>query len=176
MFPHLITAPQVWIQFSFILAKYYIILNLSPHPILLHFCFACFSIRLLSFSSNFTLTRVGPNILFVYSLANNHFEFCFEQMNPRFTTSCLALGSNFPTFPPRQPQVSHFLYYSLVDQLYEKEVYFYSFVTKSNQASNKYSPDVFSSFYRIVKHGESHRIFTSPPSNSVSPCFTKHPL
>ena len=61
------TAPHVWIQLSFILAKHYIILiNFSPHSIPLRFCFACFSIRLLSFSSNFTLTRVGPNILFVY--------------------------------------------------------------------------------------------------------------
>ena len=34
---------------------------------------------------------------------------------------------------------SHFLYSSLVDQLYAKGVYFYSFVTKSNQEYTKYS-------------------------------------
>ena len=44
-----------------------------------------------------------------------------------------------------------------------KEVYFCSFVTKSNQASTRYWPDVFSSFYRMATHGESHRILTSPP-------------
>ena len=95
-------------------------------------------------------------------------------MNPCFTTLCLALDSNFHTFHPHQPQKPLiFLHYSVVDQPYEKEVYFYSFVTKSNQPSTKYSSDVFSSFYRTVTHRESNRIFTSPPLNSVSPCFTR---
>ena len=58
--------------------------------------------------------------------------------------------------------VSHFLHYSVIDQLYAKEVYFCSFVTKSNQTSTKDSPDVFNSFCRTVTHGDSHRIFTNP--------------
>ena len=81
-----------------------------------------------------------------------------------------ATGSNFHTFDPRQPLI--FLHYMLVDQLYAKEVYFCSFVTKSNQTSTKYSPDVLNRFYRIITHGESHRIFRSPPpSNSIYPHF-----
>ena len=69
---------------------------------------------------------------------------------------------------------SHFLHYLLVDQLYAKEVYFCSFVTKCNQASTRYSLDVFKSFYRTVTHGEFHGIFTSP--SRVSPHFTIEPL
>ena len=50
-------------------------------------------------------------------------------------------------------------------------MYFCSFVTKCNQASTKYSPDVFKSFYRTVTHGGFHGIFKPPPfplSNKVS--------
>ena len=85
-----------------------IIFNLSHHPFSLCFCFVFFSIWLLSLSSNFTLSQVGPNILFIYSLACTHFQFCFEHINPRFTTLCnqmlnLAIHLNFYTFHPRQP-------------------------------------------------------------------------
>ena len=70
-----------------------------------------------------------------------------------------------------------FLHYLPVDQLYAKEVYFCSFVTKSNQVSTSNSPDVFNSFYRTITHGESHRIFTSsPPPNIFSPHFIIEPL
>ena len=72
---------------------------------------------------------------------------------------------------------SHFLRNLLVDQLYTKEVYFCSFVTKSNQASTRYSPDVFNSFHRTATHGEpSHRIFITIPLMQCFPCFTKEPL
>ena len=83
-------------------------------------------------------------------------------MNPFFTTLCnqmlsLAVGWNFQIFHPHQPQQPPiFCFTPLVDQPC-------SFVTKPNQASTRYSPDVFSSFYRTVTHGESHRIFTSLP-------------
>ena len=132
--------------------------------------------------SNFTLSQVGPNILFISGLTSIHFQFCFEYINPCFTTLCsqmlsLAIGSNFQVFHPRQPQQPLiFLYYLLIDQLHAKEVYFCSFVTKCNQASTKYSPDVFKSFYRTVTHGQFHRIFTSPASNGAFPHFTIEPL
>ena len=49
-------------------------------------------------------------------------------------------------------KASYFLRSSLVDQLYKKGVYFYSFVTKSNQASINIHPNVFNSFYRTITH------------------------
>ena len=74
----------------------------------------------------------------------------------------------------------HFLHYLLVDQLYANEVYFCSFVTKFNKAFTRYSPDVFNSFYWTAAHGESHRIFTSPPQTihkiSVGPNKVPHTL
>ena len=48
----------------------------------------------------------------------------------------LAIGLSVDTFHPCQLQQP--LQYLLVDQLYAKEVYCCSFVTKSNQASTKY--------------------------------------
>ena len=96
---------------SFIIAKFYIIFNLSPHPFPLRFCFVFFSIWLLSLRLNFTLSLVGPNLLFIYSLASIHFQVCFEHINPYFTTLCsqmliklCAIDSNFHTFHSRQPQ------------------------------------------------------------------------
>ena len=90
---------------------------------------------------------------------------------------------------PPATLASHFLHDMLVDQLYAKEVYFCSFVTKCNQALTKYSPDVFISFYRTITYGEffhkPHKIFTSPPptlnhqpppSNVVSPHFSVEPF
>ena len=53
---------------------------------------------------------------------------------------------------PLVTTASHSLHYLLFDQLYAREVYFCSFVTKSNQTSTRYWPDVFSSFYRIATH------------------------
>ena len=67
--------------------------------------------------------------------------------------------------------VSNFCHYLLDDQLYAKEVYFCGFVTKCNQATSKYSPDVFKSFYRTVTYGELHQIFTSPPLKRNFPTF-----
>ena len=71
---------------------------------------------------------------------------------------------------------SIFLHSSLVDQLYAKEVYFYSFVTKPNQVCIKHSPKICKSFYRAVAHGKSHGIFISihpnKHSNSICPHFT----
>ena len=68
--------------------------------------------------------------------------------------------------------VSHFLHYLVVDQLYTKKVYFCSFVTKSNQATTKYSQYVFSMFYRTITHrGPSHRILTSLPLRQHFPIF-----
>ena len=89
-------------------------------------------------------------------------------MNPCFITlfnqiSNLAMGWNFHTFHPFLPQqLPNFCTTLLFDQLHAKEVYFSSFVTKSNQASDRYWPDVFSSFYRIATRGEPNRIFTTP--------------
>ena len=68
-----------------------------------------------------------------------------------------------------------FLYSSLVDQMYVKEVYFCSFVTKSNQASIKYSPKCISQFLSDCHTWESHGFFTRPflqDSNGISPHFT----
>ena len=111
--------------------------------------------------------EVEPNFLVICSLASIHFEFCFKHMNPCFTLLynqmlSFAIGLNFHTFCHHQQQ-AHFFHYSLIDQLYAKNVYFCSFATKFNQASNKYSRYVFNSFYRTVTHeGPSHRIFKSP--------------
>ena len=66
------------------LAKFYIIFNLSPHPFPLCFCFAFFSIWLLNLSLNFFLSKVGPSILFIYGLVSIHFQLCFYYMNPFF--------------------------------------------------------------------------------------------
>ena len=60
---------------------------------------------------------------------------------------------------------SHFVHSSLVDQLYVKEVYFCSFVTKSNNLvyyAPNIHPNVFDSFHRTVINGESNGIFTCP--------------
>ena len=68
-----------------------------------------------------------------------------------------------------------FLHSSLVDQLYVKEVYFCSFVTKSNQASIKYSPKCISEFLSYCHTWESHGFFTRrfpQGSNGISPHFT----
>ena len=107
-------------------------------------------------SSNFTSCQVGLNFLVIYILVSIHFQFCFRHMNPYFTTLynqmlSHAIGLNFDTFHPCQLQQP--LQYWLVDQLYAKEVYFCSFVTKSNQTSTKYLPVVFNSFYRTAGHG-----------------------
>ena len=71
---------------------------------------------------------------------------------------------------------SIFLHSSLVDQLYAKEVYFCSFVTKPNQVCIKYSPKICKRFYRAVTHGKSYGIFISihpnKHSNNISPHFT----
>ena len=76
---------------------------------------------------------------------------------------CNRFEFSYISSPPATT-ISDFLHYSLVDQLYAKEVCFCSFVTKPNQASTKYSPDVFNSFYRTVTHGgPSQWISTSPP-------------
>ena len=93
---------------SFILAKFYIIFNLSPYPLPLCFCFNFFSIWSLSLRLNFTLSQAGPSILFIYSLVNIHFQLCFKHINLCFTTLCsqmlsLAIGLNFHTFHPHQP-------------------------------------------------------------------------
>ena len=93
---------------SVILATFYTIFNLSLHPFPIRFCFVFFSIWLLSSRSNFILSQVGSNILFIYSLASIHFQFCYKYLNPCFTTLysqmlSLAIGSNFHTFHPRQP-------------------------------------------------------------------------
>ena len=102
---HLTTGRHVWIQFWFILANFYIIFNLPPHTFPLCFYFVVCSIWLLSLSSNHILRQVGPNILFIYSLASILFLFCFKHINPSFTTLCsqmfsLAISSNFHTFHP----------------------------------------------------------------------------
>ena len=44
-----------------------------------------FSIWLLSLSSKLKLHQVGPNVLFIYSLAGMHFHFWFEHITPCFT-------------------------------------------------------------------------------------------
>ena len=165
---HFTTRPHVWIQFHLYLPNF--TSSLIRLPINYHFVFVVFiSIWLLHLRSNFTLSQVGPNILFIYSLASIQFQFCFERISPCLTTLCsqiLNLCNRFKfshISSPPATTASHFLHYLLVDQLYAKEVYFCSFVTKCNQASTKYSPDVFKSFYRIVTHGEFHGIFTVPP-------------
>ena len=58
--------------------------------------------------------------------------------------------------------IAKFLLSSLVDQLYAKELYFCSFVTKSSQACISTHPNVFNSFCPTVTDGQSHVIFTSP--------------
>ena len=130
-------------------------------------------------SSNFTLSLAGPNILFIYSLATIHFQLCFLWAHKSLFHHIVQLSvyprSRFEfshTLSLPATTASYFLYYLLVGQLSAKELYFCSFVTKANQASTKYSPYVFNSFYRTVTHGEYHRIFTSPSSNLVSPHFT----
>ena len=79
----------------------------------------------------------------------------------------------FPhTSSPPATTASHFLHYSLVDQLCAKKVYFCSFVTKCNQESTKYSADLFNSFYRTLTHrGPSHRIFTKLPIMQHFPTY-----
>ena len=66
---------------------------------------------------------------------------------------------------PLATTASHFLHYLLFDQLCAREVYFCSFVTKSNQASTRYWPDVFSNFWRIAWRVP--RDFHKPSSNKV---------
>ena len=44
---------------------------------------------------------------------------------------------------------------------------------KSNQASTKYSPDVFNSFYWTITHGEFHKIFTSRPPPNLPPSLKR---
>ena len=66
---------------------------------------------------------------------------------------------------PLATTASHFLHYLLFDQLYAREVYFCSFVTKSNQASTRYWPDVFSNFWRIAWRVPQD--FHKPSSNKV---------
>ena len=85
-----------------------IIFNLSCYPFPLRFCFLFFSVWLVSLSSNFTLSQEGAKIFFTYSLAGIRFQFCFEHINPCFTTLCsqmlsLTIGLNFHTFYPCQP-------------------------------------------------------------------------
>ena len=117
-------------------------------------------------------------------MASIHLQFCLKHISPCFTTLynqmlSLAIGLNLHTFHSRQLQqpLTFCTLYSLVDQLYAKEVYFCSFVIKFNQAFTKYSPDVFNSFYRTVTHGRtSHWIFTRPCSCNASPRFTIEPL
>ena len=92
-------------------------------------------------------------------------------MNPCFTTLFYHILPNVKPYNGLFSHISsllatiayHFLHYLLVDQLYAKEVYFCSFVTKFNKAFTRYSPNVFNSFYWTAAHGESLRIFTSPP-------------
>ena len=89
-------------------------------------------------------------------------------------TPCNTFG--FSHISSLTTTVSHFLHYSLVDQLYAKEVYFYSLVAKFNHTSTKYSSDVFNSFYC-----HTWRVpwdFHQPTSNEVSPHFnnTREPL
>ena len=92
-------------------------------------------------------------------------------MNPCFTTLFYHILPNVKPYNGLFSHISsllatiayHFLHYLLVDQLYAKEVYFCSFVTKFNKAFTRYSLNVFNSFYWTAAHGESHRIFTSPP-------------
>ena len=72
---------------------------------LFHFLFHLIT----EFELELHFSQVVPNILFICSLANIHFHFCFEHMNPCFTKLCnqflsLAVGSNFHISQPRQPQ------------------------------------------------------------------------
>ena len=72
---------------------------------LFHFLFHLIT----EFELELHFSQVVPNILFIYSLANIHFHICFEHMNPSFTKLCnkllsLAVGSNFHTSQPHQPQ------------------------------------------------------------------------
>ena len=84
----------------------------------------------------------------------------------------LAMGSNF------QPQASHFLPSSLVDQLYAKKMYLCSSLTKSNLASPNIHPNVLNSFHRTAIHGRSHGTLSQalPPPNGASRHFTIEPL
>ena len=126
---------------------------------------------------NFTSCLVEPNPLVIYSLASIHFEFLllaheslFHYIVQSNVKPCNRFEISHISSPPTT--VSHFLHYLVVDQLYTKKVYFCSFVTKSNQATTKYSQYVFSMLYRTITHrGPSHRILTSLPLRQHFPIF-----
>ena len=124
----------------------YIIFNLSPHPFPLHFSF-CFLFHLIT-EFELKLHKVGLNILVIYSLGSIHFHFCSKHITPCFTALC-----NCVIRPCNMLEFSHISSLSTI----------ITPVTKSNQVSTKYSPDVFSNFYRSATHGEFHGIFTTSP-------------
>ena len=158
-----------------------------------HLVFVWFSLPFLpSLSLNYTafsahaaswhVVRLGSNILIFLQSDQNSFSVMlwvykssFHHVVPSNVKPCNGFEFSHSLSLPTTT-TSHFMHFSLVYLLYAKEVYFCSFVTKSNNliqhAPNIY-PHVFNSFHRTIIHGESHRIFTSPPpSNSVSPNFT----
>ena len=102
--------------------------------------------------------RLGPTLLFFYNLASFHFQHCLEYINPRFSMLChqmfsLATGSNFHIVIPPAATIYLFVH-SLAEQLYAKEVYFCSFVTKSNNPIQcaPIGPQIFSCFHMTIIH------------------------
>ena len=78
-----------------------------------------------------------------------------------------ANSKNLPTSPSQRAASRHWIYllhFSAVDLLDAEGVHFCSFVTTSNQACSNVHTNIFTNFHMTLIHGESHRIFTSPPS------------
>ena len=164
---HVTIGPHVWIQFHSYLPHFTSFLICLP--IHFHFIFFLifFSIWLLSLRSNFTLSQVGPTILFIYSLASIHFHFCFERINPCFTTLysqmlSLAIGSIFTHFIP----ISH-------NSL--------SFFALLASWSTVYTGSIFLQFFHKMQ-SSIHQICTRciqkslPPQTGLPPHFTIEPL
>ena len=128
------------------------------------------------------VARLDPIFSFFNSLVSIYFQFYFEDINPRFTKLChqmlnLAVGSNFHLVHPCQPQQRLIL---CTHQLstHAKEVYFCSFVTKSNnpiQHAPNVHPHVFNiavsigPSYTLIIHRESHGFLHVPPPLTVFP-------
>ena len=76
-------------------------------------------------------------------------------------------SKNLPTSPSQRAAHWHWIYllhFSPVDLLHAEGVHFCSFVTTSNQPCSNFHTNIFTSFHMTLIHGESHGIFTSPPS------------
>ena len=147
-------------------------------PIHFNFVFVSFSFHL-SLSSNFTLSQVGPNILFIYSLTSIHFQSCFKHRNPCFTTLrnqmlSFVIGSNFHTFHPCQPQqplifcTTHYLI-NCMQRKYISAVLWQNPIKHLANIHQMYSTVFIGLSYM-------ERIFTSPPQrgfphNSFLPIF-----